>query len=413
MNRGHTAHVWSPREKRNLGLFLCGRVTDTVGQQVQGVAVGWQVWQLTHDELMLGYVGLAQFAPLMLLALLGGTAADRFDRRRIVGITQLGYAVGALGLVWASGHGTTPTFVVLVGLGALRAFKWPAASALVPWLVSRERLPRAIALSASTFQVGMIAGPAIGGAIYVWGGAEAAYWTTVALELVSAALTLSLKVSMPEREPRGESQWQLVLGGVRFLIRTKVILGAIGLDLFAVLFGGAVALMPVFADEILHVGPVGLGLLRGAPALGAMIVLIVLAYRPIERRAGPWMLGGVALFGVATIVFGSSSSFGLSLAALAIVGGADAISVVVRQSLIQLRTPDEMRGRVAAVSFVFIGASNELGELESGVTAKWLGAARATIFGGIGTLLVTGLWTMIFPTLRDVDKLTAHEDEES
>ncbi len=401
--------MWAPREKRNLGLFLVGRVTDTVGQQVQGVAIGWQVWQLTHDELMLGFVGLAQFAPLVLLALLGGSFADRFDRRRIVAITQLGYAAGALGLVLATGHGTTPTFAVLVGLGALRAFKWPAASALVPWLVSQRRLPRAIALSASTFQVGMIAGPAIGGAIYVWGGAEAAYLSTVGLELVSAALTFALKVSVPERAETGEGPWRRVLGGVRFLIRTKVILGAIGLDLFAVLFGGAVALMPVFADEVLRAGPVGLGLLRGAPALGAMVVLGVLAFRPIERRAGWWMLGGVALFGAATVVFGSSSSFALSLAALTVVGGADAVSVVVRQSLIQLRTPDETRGRVAAVSFVFIGASNELGELESGLTAKWLGAVRATVLGGVATLLVTGVWAMIFPSLREVDELTSED----
>lgn len=399
--------MWEPREKRNLGIFLASRIIDTVGQQIQSIAVGWQVWQITHDELMLGMVGLAQFVPLVLLALVGGSVADRFDRRRVVVITQIGYAAGALALVAATGLGVDPILLVLVGLGALRAFKWPASSALVPWLVARDRLPRAIALSASTFQIGMIAGPAIGGAIYLWAGPEAAYLTTFGCELVAAALTFVLDVRMPERAPVTENAWQRMLVGVRYLWRTKVILGAIGLDLFAVLFGGAVALMPIFADEILRVGAGGLGLLRAAPAAGALVVLGVLAFRPIKSRAGWWMLGGVALFGGATIVFGASESFPLSIAALVVAGAADAVSVVVRQSLIQLRTPDEMRGRVSAVSFVFIGASNELGELESGVTAKWLGTVRATILGGVGALLVTGLWALVFPSLRDVDELSS------
>lgn len=397
------------RDSRPLALFLTSRVMDTMGIQIQSVAIGWQVYELTGELADLGWVGLAQFVPLALLSLPGGQVADRLDRRRVVLVTQVGYALGALGLAAAVGAGgTLPIFLVLAGLGALRAFKAPASSALVPWLVSPEKLPRAIALSSSTWQVGTIAGPALGGLIYAWGGPMAAYLTTAAAQLLAAILTASIRVHPPERSKSLETPWRRLLGGVRFVWRSKLLLGSISLDLFAVLFGGAVALLPVFAREVLHVGPSGLGLLRTAPAVGAVLVAAVLAARPIRHRAGFWMFGCVALFGAATIAFALSESFAWSLIALAVVGGADMVSVVIRQSLIQLHTPDEMRGRVAAVSFLFIGASNELGEAESGFTG-WLfgGVVRAAVFGGVGALVVTGLWAVLFPSLRDVDDLRA------
>lgn len=398
---------------RSLGLYLAGRLADTVGIQVQSVAIGWQVYALTRDPLDLGWVGLAQFLPVLLLSLPGGQLADRLDRRAIVVATQLGYAAGAVGLALAADRGTTPIFAVLVLLGTLRAFKSPASSALVPWIVTGDALPRAIALSSTTYQVGTIAGPALGGAIYAMGGPTTAYVTAAVCQLAAAALTAAVTARRPPRVANRESPWRRVLGGLRFVWDSKVLFAAISLDLFAVLLGGAVALLPIFARDILHVGEIGLGALRAAPALGATLVALVLAVRPIERRAGAWMLACVGVFGAATIVFGLSEDFALSLAALAILGGADMVSVVIRQSIIQLWTPDEMRGRVAAVSFLFIGASNELGELESGVTAKLFGTVRAVVLGGIGTLIVTGAWAAIFGSLRRVDALRAPRDEAS
>ncbi|MEZ4339033.1 MAG: MFS transporter [Sandaracinaceae bacterium] len=395
-----------PSSSRSLGLYLAGRLADTVGIQVQSVAIGWQVYDLTRDPLDLGWVGMAQFLPVLLLSLPGGQLADRFDRRVIVVTTQVGYAVGALTLALAAGRGTPTIFSVLVLLGTLRAFKSPASSALVPWIVKGDALPRAIALSSTTYQVGTVLGPALGGAIYAAGGPTTAYYAAGACQLVAAGLTSAVRAERPPRVPSTESRWRRVLEGLRFVWDAKVLFGAISLDLFAVLLGGAVALLPVFARDILHVGELGLGALRAAPAAGAALVALVLAVRPIERRAGAWMLACVAIFGAATIVFGASEDFALSLAALAVLGGADMVSVVIRQSIIQLWTPDEMRGRVAAVSFLFIGASNELGEWESGVTAKHLGTVRAVVLGGVGTLVVTGAWAAIFGSLRRVDALS-------
>lgn len=392
-------------ESKSLGLYLASRLADTAGIQIQSVAIGWQVYDLTRDPLDLGWVGLAQFLPVLLLSLPGGQLADRFDRKWIVAFTQLGYALGALALAFASQHGTAPIFLVLVGLGTLRAFKSPASSALVPWIVEAPRLPRAIALSSTTYQIGTIAGPAAGGLIYAAGGPTTAYVVAMIFQGLACALTIALRAKRPPRVVSDEGAWRRLLGGMRFVWDSKVLLGAISLDLFAVLLGGAVALLPIFARDVLHVGEAGLGALRAAPAVGATLVAIGLAARPITHRAGTLMLACVGVFGAATIVFGLSESFWLSLGALVVLGGADMISVVIRQSLIQLWTPDDMRGRVAAVSFLFIGASNELGELESGVTAKLLGTVRAVVLGGVGTLVITGAWAAMFGELRRVDAL--------
>lgn len=401
--------------RRDLPLYLAARLIGTVGIQVQSVAIGWQVYARTGDAMDLGWVGLSQFLPLALLSLYAGTVADRYDRKRILTVTRVAYAGGALalaGLTFRPGWGVAPIYGVLVLLGATRAFAAPANVALLPWLVPAKRLPRAIALSSTTFQIGTIAGPALGGLIYAAGGPVTAYVIAAGCELASAALVIALAAKLPRREAPAESGVERVLEGLRYVWNEKVLLGAISLDLFAVLLGGAVALMPVYARDILEVGETGLGLLRAAPAVGAAAVALTLAFRPIGRRAGPWMLVCVALFGVATITFGLSEHFVLSLVALAVLGGADMVSVVVRQSLVQLWTPDAMRGRVASVNMVFIGASNELGEFESGITAAWLGTVRAVVLGGAGTLLVTGLWTALFPSLRRIDRLEAREDAE-
>lgn len=356
----------------------------------------------------LGWVGLSQFLPVALLSLWAGGVADRFDRKRILILCRIAYSIGALALAVLAnveGWGVLPIYAVLVMLGATRAFAAPAGNALLPGLVHADRLPRAIALSSTTFQIGTIAGPALGGAIYAVGGGTTAYVAAAGFELAAVVLLLVIRRVLPAREPPREVGVALLVSGVKYVWREKVLLGAISLDLFAVLLGGAVALMPIYARDILHVGEVGLGALRAAPAAGAAIVAITLAARPLSRHAGAKMLAGVVVFGIATIVFGVSESFPLSLVALAALGGADMISVIVRQSLVQLRTADAMRGRVASVNAIFIGASNELGEFESGVTAAWLGVVPAVVVGGIGTIAVAALWAVVFPQLRKIDRL--------
>ncbi len=393
---------------RALTLFLGARFVGTIGVQVQSVAIGWQIYARTRDPLHLGWVGLAQFVPLALLSLWAGGVADRYDRRRILVSCRALYALGSLalaGLTLAPGFGVGPVYGVLIVLGSIRAFAAPASWALLPGLVSGEQLPRAIGMSSGTFQAATVAGPALGGMIYAAGGPGAAYLTTSVCEITAVCLLLAIEMAPTHREPLRERGISLVVEGLRYVWREKILLGAISLDLFAVLLGGAVALMPIFAREILHVGEVGLGLLRSAPAFGAALVAGVLAFRPIARRAGAWMFTGVAIFGGATIVFGLSNNFVVSLVALAVLGAADMVSVVIRQSLVQLSTPDAMRGRVSSVSMIFVGASNELGEFESGLTAAWLGTVRAVVVGGIGTLLVTGVWAALFPQLRRADRL--------
>ena len=398
---------------RDLGLYLAGRLVATVGVQIQSVAIGWQIYVRTGDPLDLGLVGLAQFLPMFVLALPAGSVADRFDRRKLTVICRLAYGLGAVLLAIWSAVPDAPMVIVwavLVLLGAARAFLAPATSALLPRLVRAEMLPRAIASSSGTFQLSTIAGPAVGGILYAAVGPVLTYAIAAGTQVVSAvlfALTRPRARTGDEGQSADEqlSPFERLIAGLRFIFARKVLLGAISLDLFAVLLGGAVALMPIYARDVLEVGEVGLGALRSAPAVGAGAVALLLALRPLPGHAGAWMFGCVAIFGVATIVFGLSTSFPVSLIALAVLGASDMVSVVVRQSLVQLHTPDAMRGRVIAVNMVFIGASNELGELESGVTAAWFGTVEAVVIGGVGTLVVVALWAWLFPGLRKIDRL--------
>lgn len=399
------AHGLQVLRERNFTLYLGARLLATLALQMQNVAIGWQVYELTGSLLDLGWIGLAQFAPFVLLILFAGQAADRYDRRRILAICYALSAVASLLLLVFTAHGLAvvwPVFAVLVLVGSGRAFSMPASQAIVMNLVPAERFGQAVAIGSSSFHAAIIVGPVLGGFLYL-AGPLVVYSVVATLLGCSCVLMLLTRGSrqVVRREP---ISWYALLGGLRFVWSRPVVLGAISLDLFAVLFGGAVALLPAVARDVLHVDPTGLGLLRTAPALGAASMAIVLAFRPISRHVGYWMFGGVALFGGATIVFGLSTSLPLSIAALALAGSGDMISVYVRHILVQSETPDEIRGRVSAVSAVFIGASNELGEFESGLTAGWLGLIRAIVVGGTATLVVTGAWMWLFPVLRRMDR---------
>jgi MFS family permease len=388
-------------------LFQIGRFTAVVGVQMLSVAVGWQVYDLTRRPMDLGYVGLAQFLPGFVLALPAGHAADRFDRRHVVAICQAIYVLVAGALVaFALAKSSAPwlVYALLVIFGAARGFSGPAGQALMPDLVPAEDFANAVAWSSSTWQVATIVGPAAGGLAYAAGGAIAAYGCAAALFVASVVATASIG-TRPARAAKEPPTWDSLLAGVSYVWKRKIILGALCLDLFAVLLGGATALLPIFARDILHVGPTGLGALRAAPGLGAALMAIGLAHRPLGRHAGSTLFGCVMLFGVATIVFGLSRLFPLSLAALVVLGAADLVSVVVRHTVVQLSTPADMRGRVSAVNVVFIGASNELGEFESGLTAALFGAVPAVIIGGVGTCVVVAICAFLFPALRRVDRL--------
>ena len=392
---------------RDFRLFQLGRLSAALAMQMQGVAVGWQVYALTGSALDLGYVGLMQFLPALLMSLITGHVADRFDRRQVLVVCYTLMLVCTT-LLFFSSRSPAPSvwgiYAVLLLVGTARAFLGPASSALMPNLVPSENFPSAVAWSSSTFQVAVVAGPALGGLLYSVGSATQVYGIAMVLELLTLLLMCLVRVRSTQSSSKGRSFDDLI-AGLRFVWEKPVILGAISLDLFAVLFGGAVALLPIYARDILHIGPQGMGVLRSAPAVGALVVGVLLANRPLRRRAGRAMYGCVALFGLATVVFGLSRSFVVSLLALLVAGAADMVSVFVRQSLVQLRTPDEMRGRVAAVNLVFVGASNEFGEFESGLTAAWLGVVPAVVAGGVGTLVIVALWVWWFPALRDVDRL--------
>lgn len=394
--------------ERDLTIFLASRFLSTIAMMVQSVAVGWQVYDIARDPLSLGLVGLAEFVPMVLLVLPAGDIVDRFDPRIIFAASLVGEAVcGALflALAFIHPHQVWPFYLVLVLYGAARGFAAPSGQSLLPFLVQPESLPRAIALSSSFFQVAVIAGPAIGGFLYAL-GPQAAYALCCAAFL-GAGLGVSILGGRRNTSARKHdlSALERVLEGIAFVRNRPIILGAISLDLFAVLLGGSVALLPVFARDILHVGPVGLGLLRSATAVGAAAMAFRLAHRALRRHTGIKMFAAVAVFGLATIVFGLSRNFYLTFAALAVLGASDMISVYVRSALIQFATPDSMRGRVSAVNMLFVGASNELGEFESGLTASWFGTVPAVILGGIGTLLVVAIWMKLFPPLRTVDHL--------
>lgn len=396
---------------RPFALYWTGRVLATTGFQMQSVAVGWQVYELTGSAFDLGLVGLAQFLPMLLLALVTGHVADRYDRRAIIIGCQIVKVLTALAFALGSYYGGLPRSAILTVifvLGAARAFEMPTLQALLPGIVPEGMLPRAIAGSASANQAATIGGPALGGLLYA-ASPTLAYGTSGALFLFCAICVARIRGG-PEPRKREPATLESLFAGIRFIRRKPVVLGAISLDLFAVLLGGATALLPIYAKDILHVGPTGLGMLRAAPAIGALAMSLILARHPLQRRVGRTMFAAVAVFGGATIAFALSASFPLSMATLVLLGASDMVSVVIRTSLVQLQTPDEMRGRVSAVNSVFIGSSNQLGEFESGLTAAWFGVVPSVVLGGLGTLAVVLLWMRLFPDLARADQVHSTRD---
>src|SRR5271168_3521720 len=394
-------------------LYEVARIFTVVSMEMISVAVGWQIYAITHSKFDLGYVGLAQFLPGILLFLVSGHAADRFNRKKLLMLCYAAFGVCALLFLRVSlrpTHSIGPIYAVLVLLGVVRSLNGPVSRALLPHLVPEEHFQNAVAWHSTIFQVGTILGPSLGGLIYaLFRGPTAVYATALACYMIAVACTIRIRFR-PSARDREPISLQTVLAGFAFIWKQKVVLGSISLDLFAVLLGGAVALLPVYAREILHTGPWGLGLLRSAPGVGAAAMAILLAYRPLKRRVGPAMLWCVAGFGVFTIIFGLSRSMVVSLLALILVGATDMVSIVIRATLVQLMTPDEMRGRVNAVDMVFIGASNQLGEFESGLTAHWFGTVPAVILGGSGTLVVIAIWAWRFPELRQADHMVSAQE---
>jgi MFS family permease len=390
--------------------FWCTRILSSLSFQMLAVAMGWHVYALTHSAFALGLVGLAQFLPMFLLTLVVGHVADRYDRRRIAAVCQslesvaaLLFAIGTFG-GWIS----APVIYVLAAcVGAARAFESPAVSSLLPAVVPRGYLPKATAWATSANQTAQIAGPALGGLLYGIGPGAAYLACTLSFAAAATSVwSIPLQMKPASRAP---VTLESIFSGIKFIRSEPVILGALSLDLFAVLFGGATALLPIFARDVLHAGPIGLGLLRSGTAIGALAGTIWLAHFPLRNRPGAAMFGGVIAFGIATIVFGLSHQFLVSLLALMVLGASDTISVVVRLSLVQLRTPDEMLGRVSAVNSLFIGTSNQLGEFESGLTAGWWGAQPAVLVGGVATIAIALLWMRLFPELRHTRTLEREE----
>lgn len=386
--------------------WLTSRGLSSMAAQVQSVGVGWAVYQTTHQPLDLGLVGLAQFVPTIALSLVAGHAADRFPRRRLLIACQSVLVVCAAALLLLARSGLRspwPVYAVLVVVGSARAFVGPASQAIMPDLVPTSHFANAVSWSSTVWHLASVVGPIVGGVLsQTFVPAGAPFVASGTMHLLGVLLVLRIT----PMSARGSDPVSLaaLFAGVRYVLSRPLILGAISLDLFAVLLGGSIALLPVYAEEILHVGPWGYGALRAAPGVGAIVMALVLALRPLRRKAGVTMLACVGIFGLATLVFGLSGRFDVSLAALVVLGAADMVSIFVRKTLVQLATPAAMRGRVSAVSLVFIGASNELGELESGLTAAWLGTVRAVVVGGIGTMVVVGLWTVLFPQLRRVER---------
>lgn len=387
-------------------MFVGSRFLSTCSMQIQSVAIGWQVYDMEQTPLALGLVGLCQFAPMFLLTLPAGDISDRYDQRkvnawacRVLSLCSLLFVALSLfqvDVAW-------PYYAVLVLFGAGRGFSAPSGSSLLPFLVPAEKLPRAMAFNSSVFTIAVIAGPALGGFLYTFGAPAIVYFLCFLGFQAASIIVGRLEGRRFTPEKSLASRYERVAEGVRFVRNRPVILGAISLDLFAVLLGGATALLPIFARDILQVGPWGLGLLRSAPAVGACLTALALTRWPLRRYIGNTMFAAVAIFGIATISFGLSTNFILSLFSLFVLGATDMVSVNIRGSLVQLSTPDAMRGRVSAVSMLFIGASNELGEFESGITAALFGTVTAVVLGGAGTLAVVGGWMKLFPALRRVD----------
>ena len=397
---------WGAFRHRGFLLFWLSRMLVTFAAQIVSVAIGWQIYDLTRSPFDLGLVGLVQFAPALLLVLVTGAVSDRYNRRRIVAICQFVEAACALtflALTIAGAISPAWIFSILAVFGVARAFMNPASQSLIPNLVPASDLGSAIAISSSAWQIATIVGPVVGGLLYGL-AAPAPYLTTVVLLLVAAGLVL-LVPQPPQKSMAEPASWSTVVAGFHYVWREKIVLGAISLDLFAVLLGGAVALLPAYARDILVTGPWGLGLLRSAPGIGAIVVAVILAVRPVRDHAGAIMFVTVALFGVFTLVFGISTLVWLSVLALALAGAADMISVYIRETLIQLWTPDAVRGRVSAVNAVFVGASNELGEFRAGTVAALIGVVPAVVVGAIGTVAVAGIWAWAFPMLRRARRL--------
>lgn len=396
----------------DLRRYLSARFVIGVATQVQTVAVGWQVFSVSGDPFDLGLVALSQFLPFVVLILPAGHVADHFDRRRVQLLTfvLLGICSAMLfGLSLSGSEEIAPVLGVMVLFGVARAFNQPTGQALLPNLAPIGLFPSAVAVHSSLGQIATIAGPALGGVLIVV-GVDAAYGASLVLIIIGTVLVAGLRGGGSGSREREPVSWDALLSGVRFVRSQPVVLGSISLDLFAVLFGGATALLPIYAGDILDVGPVGLGVMRAMPAVGAAALAALVAVRPIEHRVGRWMFGGVAAFGVATIVFGLSTDLWVSLVALAVMGAADMVSVYIRHLLVQLETPDAIRGRVSAVNSVFIGASNELGEFESGVTAAWWGVVPAVVIGGLATVGVAAAWTRLFPMLARLDRFPGPAD---
>jgi MFS family permease len=399
-------HVLSVRDFR---FYLAGRFCAALAMQMQAVAVGWYLYDLTGDPLVLGYAGLAVFLPIAAFTLPGGDAADRFDRRRILGAAHLAQAAGAAILVYLVAvrmEVPWPFYAVLALSGTARAFSGPAVQSFVPFLVPRAKFAAAVGWSSSANQTATVVGPALGGLIYLL-GAPATFAACVALSLLVAGAMLAIRTRVSAASHAGTTAVSRAAAGLRYLRGQPIVLGAITLDLFAVLMGGITALLPIYARDILQVGPDGLGVLRSSIAAGAVTAALVLAHLPASRvpPAGRMLFAGVAIYGVSILAFGLSASYVFSALALAAMGAADMASVYVRSTVVQLATPDAMRGRVSAVHMLFVGASNELGDFRAGVVAAWLGAVPAVMAGGAGTLLVVALWAWWFPQLRRIDRL--------
>jgi MFS family permease len=398
---------------RDFRFYQLARLSSIVANEAQSTALAWQVYEITKSPLALGYVGLAQFLPGILLSVIAGHAADRFDRRRILQVCNTASLASSLLLltyVLRGANRVEPIYAILVLIGITRAFSGPASQSLLPQMVKKEHFPNAVAWGSSVFMLATILGPAIGGGIYAIANGPVLVYAAGAMLYVVTLTCITLLHVRTGRMEHAETSLHTLFAGFRYVWEKKIILASISLDLFAVLLGGAVALLPVVADQVLNTGPWGLGMLRSAPAVGAGVMGGLVAFRPIRSKAGAIMLWCVAIFGVSTIVFGLSRSFWVSLAAMFVLGASDMVSVIIRATLVQIATPPEMRGRVSAVNLLFIGASNEFGQFESGLTAHWFGTIPAVIIGGVGSIVVVAVWALLFPSLRKIDKLeTAHE----
>jgi MFS family permease len=387
---------------------MTARFLAAVSSEMQAVAVAWQIFGITHRPLDLGLAGLAQFLPGVILFLVAGHAADRFPRQRILQTCFAAFSLCSLLLLGFAMRGLSsvyPVYAVLLLNGVVRAFNGPASQAFLPLLVTEEHFPNAVAWGSSVFQAAIAVGPMIGGLLYGLAGSPIPVYGCAAIAYLAALALISTIRLKSRQRPRETASLHIVMLGLRYIWHNKLILGSISLDLFAVLLGGAVALLPIYAKEILKAGAISLGMLRSAPGVGAVLTAIVVAHWPLRRRAGAAMLWCVFGFGVFTVVFGLSRNLVLALGALLMVGACDMVSVIVRHTLVQLGTPDEMRGRVSAVNMIFIGASNEVGQFESGLTAQWFGTVPAVIAGGLGTIAIVALWAWLFPALRRVDEL--------